>query len=57
MEKHKSNEFAKSISVYTLLVIIINNILGNNIQSINKYDKEYSTTIYIVSNIFIHKIG
>ncbi len=57
MERHKGDGFAKSVSIYAPLVIIINNVLGHNSRSIRKYDWENSTTTYIVSNMATHGIG
>lgn len=57
MKMYKNNRFANFMSVYVLLVIIINNILGYNSQLIYKHDWENSITTYIVSHITIHKIS
>lgn len=57
MEKHKSNEFAKSVSLYISTMIIINNVLSHNSQLSCKYDGEIPTTIHMVTHIATHGIG
>lgn len=57
MEKHKSNEFAKSVSLYISTMIIINNVLSHNSRLSCKYDGEIPTTIHMVTHISTHGIG
>lgn len=57
MERYTGNEFAKSVNVYISIVIIINNVLGHNIQSTHKHNWEDSTTIYMISYITTYRIG
>lgn len=45
------------MSVYTLLMIIINNVLGYNSQLIYKNNWKNLTTIQMVSHITIYEIG
>ncbi len=57
IERHKGNRFAKSVSIYAPLVIIINHILDHNSRSIRKHDWEDSTTTHMVSQRATHGIG
>lgn len=56
MKIQKSNEFTKIVSIYTLPIIIINNILGHNSTLINKYDWKDFIAIYIISYIATYEI-
>lgn len=56
MKMQRSNKFAKFVNIYTLLIIIINNILGHNNILFNKYDWKNFIIIYIISYIAIYEI-
>lgn len=57
IEKYIDNKFAKSMSIYALIVIIINNILGHNSQLARNYNWKDWTTMYMMTHITTYGIG
>ena len=57
MERHRSDGFARSVSLYMPIVIIINNVLGHNSRSSRKHDWEDLTTTHMVSHMATHGIA